>query len=111
MYVCVYGWRETERVRHRVRETAFTESPASGKGDSIKNHLKQLRRRKTIYVMGLEAVGITSATVPIAFLLYLAGCCTSAVAKGSSGRGRSMESITILRLDDFTDLIRKVIKS
>ena len=31
----------------------------------MKNHSKKLRGRETIYLAGLEAVGITSANVPI----------------------------------------------
>ena len=45
-----------------AQKTQFT-----GEGNSVKNHLKKLRGRETIYLAGLEAVGITSANVPICF--------------------------------------------
>ena len=69
-----------------ARKTQLT-----GEGNSWKNHLKKLRRRETIYLAGLEAVGTTSANIPICVPPILAGGCTSGVVKGSRDQGRSVE--------------------
>ena len=69
-----------------ARKTQFT-----GEGNSWKNLLKKLRGRETIYLAGLEAVGTTSANIPICVPPILAGWCTSGVVKGSRDQGRSVE--------------------
>ena len=43
-----------------ARKTQFM-----GEGNSLKDHLKKLRGRETIYLAGLEAVGTTSASIPV----------------------------------------------
>ena len=69
-----------------AQKTQFT-----GEGNSWKNHVKKLRGRETIYLAGLEAVGTTSANIPVCVPPILAGWCTSGVVKGSRDRGRSVE--------------------
>ena len=71
--------------------TSAQKAQFTGEGNSVKNHLKKLRGRETIYLAGLEAVGTTSANIPVCVPPILAGWCTSAVVKGSRDQGRSVE--------------------
>ena len=65
-----------------AQKTQFT-----GEGNSVKNHLKKLRGRETIYLAGLEAVGTTSANNPICVPAILGRVVHSWSCEGNQAEG------------------------
>ena len=65
--------------------TSAQKAQFTGEGNSVKNHLKKLRGRETIYLVGLEAVGITSANVPICVAPILSRVVHIRSCKGKQG--------------------------
>ena len=65
-----------------ARKTQFT-----GEGNSSTNHLKKLRGRETIYLAGLEAVGTTSANIPVCVPPILGRVVHIRSCKGKQGEG------------------------
>jgi hypothetical protein len=65
-----------------ARKIQFTEE-----GNSSTNHLKKLRGRETIYLAGLEAVGTTSANIPICVPPILGRVVHIRSCKGKQGEG------------------------
>ena len=63
-----------------AQKTQFT-----GEGNSVKNHLKKLRGRETIYLAGLEAVGTTSANIPVCVTPILGRVVHIRSCKGKQG--------------------------
>ena len=65
-----------------AQKTQFT-----GEGNSSTNHLKKLRGRESIYLAGPEAVGTTSANIPICVPPILGRVVHIRSCKGKQGEG------------------------